>query len=290
MIQNWGPKGFCYFEEALWSSSLDQNSLRKIQHFLVLNRFANIDVALAQPIGAQAARTQWQKYYGVDGCCRVRDIKVEIPEFSNHLKLTFAYKSEVERQQNSDRKLVVANAIRLVFGVSVARELVLHSFYSCNDPEHGPFSDTGFASKFDNQTPNIFDDPPIEDARLGNFPPEAAVFLDHAFRQEYPIERFVLMWSALEVITRALPVKGQAGAKRENFFLGLGSSIANEELKRLVDVRHKLFKEGRTNRTAIEENCWSLYAAIQIMALSDGPQRHSFLIGYEDYIRNQRVP
>jgi len=177
---------------------------------------------------------------------------------------------------------VVANALRLVFGVPIARELIQTTLFGENE-ESATLSDEGFASVFDTQSINLFTDPSIEDAALIDIPEEAAFLLDRAFGQTYPGERFILMWLAFETIINAAIDTGSNGRKREEYFRGvLGSDIANAEVHRLFDLRCALFKEGRLiSSNSIEEDSWSLYAALQLAAMKESELRRAFLSGFE---------
>lgn len=207
------------------------------------------------------------------------------------LKLTFFYDSVVERDQRRVQSVLVANALRMMFGVPIARELVLvrhgelilHEKCVISD-----LSDVGFASAFDTQNLNIFDNLPIEEAKLRPMPLEASTLLDSAFVQHYPYERFIMMWLAFEAVVHTHSGSGTNGRKRQRYFLEeLGSQIACDEVKRIFGIRNDTFKEGRLENIDFDQICWSLYAALQLALMEECPQRTAYLSGYEDYIKTQ---
>lgn len=289
IVKEFRCHGFTFFRETVWSSSLQQADLSKIRNFLSKNNFNNIDVSLVVPQDDKTSRMRWSTHYQTSGQCISLMHQVPIPAKSNNLKLTFCYPSSEMRGNSRAEITVVANALRLVFGVPIARELLITSFFS-TDEEPTSQSDEGFASLFDNQSLNIFDSPPIEAAELIKIPEEAAFLLDKAFAQTFPSERFILMWLAFEALTHTVIEKGSNGDKRKSFFKNiLKSDIANDEVKRLFDLRCEIFKEGRALDKNIENDSWSLYAALQLLVMKDCEQRSAFLAGYENTVK-ERAP
>ncbi|WP_368639589.1 hypothetical protein ABRZ04_11630 [Castellaniella ginsengisoli] len=282
IAEEFGQQGMKFFRETLWSSSLQRVDLPRVRKFLANNGFEAIDVALSLPMDDSAFRMSWATHYLADGQCMSTMIQVPIPKDTNHLKLTFGYIDNAMRESSQPQVIVVANALRLVFGVPAARELIQTTLFGENE-ESATQSDEGFTSVFDTQSINLFTDPSIEDAALIPLPEEAAFLLDKAFGQTYPGERFILMWLAFEAIINAVIDTGSNGRKREEYFRGvLGSDIANAEVHRLFNLRCALFKEGRLiNSNSIEEECWTLYAALQLAVMKESELRRAFLSGFE---------
>lgn len=290
IIEEFGSYGFKFFRETIWSSSLQQIDLPRIRKFLAKNDFHHIDVALMRPGDDQTCRKSWSRHYQPSGQCISLMREASIPAESNHLKLTFSYANAEARHENRTQTLVVANALRLVFGVPVARELIITRFFSDDENEPEFFSDEGYASLFDVQSLNFFDTPAIEDTQLVKIPEEAVILLDKSFAQTYPIERFILMWMAFEAIVHSVVENGSNGAKREYFFKKiLKSTIANDEIYRLFQIRCAVFKEGQAPNHNIENDCWSLYAALQLLIMKDCEQRSAFLSGYENSIKQRTL-
>lgn len=292
IIKEFGHYGFKFFRETIWSSSLQQADLPRVRNFLSKNKFEYIDVSLVIPPDDKTNRMRWSTHYQQSGQCISSMHEVPIPAESNHLKLTFCYTSAEIRHDSRDQTIVIANALRLVFGVPVARELVITRYFSVDKEEAEFFSDEGYASKFDTQELNMFNDPAIEQAELIDIPEEAAILLDKSFSQTYPRERFILMWLAFEVIIHSIIEKGNNGEKRQTFFKDiLKSEIANDEVYRLFKLRCVLFKEGQSPNQyiEIENDCWSLYAALQISIMKDCEQRSAFLSGYENTVKTHAL-
>lgn len=281
IIKEFAPQGLIFFRETLWSSALQRADLPKVRNFLAKNNFHGIDVALSSPPDDNTSRTRWAKHYDSSGQCISLNTQVLIPSGSNHLKLTFGYPDPGLRDLHRPNVFVVANSLRLVFGVTIARELIITSFFGANE-KLAMHSDEGYASLFDTQEINLFQEPPIEGAEVISLPADAAFLLEKAFVQEFPNERFILMWLAFESVINATVKSGSNGKKREAFFKGtLQSEVANAEVFRLFKLRCEIFKEGSSSNLSIEDDCWSLYAALQLVTLKDCEQRHAFLSGYE---------
>lgn len=230
---------------------------------------------------------RWAPFYDATGQCISAGYETPIPVDTWFLKLKLEYETTQARDEGLARTTVIANTLRMIFGVPVARELVLTIYSEHGSDEKYTLSDVGFASMFDNQSLNIFDDPPTENSTIRPLPAEASVLLDKAFSQRYSHERFILMWLAFEAIVHTFQIGASNGEKRKQYFQGhLGSNEANDEVKRLFDIRNGAFKEGRFERINFEEACWSLYSAIQLALLTQCPQRDAYLAGYEKYIRS----
>ncbi|MBC7103165.1 MAG: hypothetical protein H5U13_08095 [Parvibaculum sp.] len=288
IIDEWTHLGFRYFEETMWSSSLQQKDLPKIKGLLSINNFSNVDVALAIPQDDTIERIRWLRYYQIDQCMSV-PYGVRIPTGSNHLKFTLGFTNAEERGNQYSNSIAAANIIRLIFGVPAARELMLASHFSDENSDSGPYSDIGYASPFDNQSINLFENPPIEKTELNNIPQEASLLLDKAFVQPYAHERFILMWLAFEAIVHSFPGGGDNGEKRQRFFVQeLNSNTINEEVYRLFKFRNSIFKEGVFSNTNVDDECWSLYAVLQLAIMKDCPQRQAFLEGYEKILNQRR--
>lgn len=291
LINEWGPRGFKFFEETIWSSSLQKADSPKIRDFLATNDFNNVDTSILIPPDNKTFRIRWVRYYQASGQCVSDGHPVPIPAGSNHLKLTFCYDCAETRQQRRNQAVVVANALRLVFGVPVARELILVSRFSEEEIETGISSDVGYASPFDTQSLNMFENPPIEGAELIPLPEEAAILLDKAFAQTFPNERFILMWLAFEAIIHSHPGRAENGKKRKKFFREeLKSDLVSEEVFRLFKLRNDAFKEGRFSHPHFDQECWSLYAALQLAIMKDCPQRSALLSGYENTLKQRGTP
>lgn len=290
MIKEFGPRGFKFFRETIWSSSIQQADLPRVRNFISKNNLKNIDVSIIRPQDDKTCRMKWSTHYEQSGQCISKIHEVAIPTGSNHLKLTFCYTSAEKRHNSLAQTIVVANALRLVFGVPIARELVITRYFSEDKENADFFSDEGYASLFDNQELNMFNSPPIEETELIKIPEEAAIILDKAFSQTYPEERFILMWLAFEAIIHSVIKNGSNGEKRKTFFKDiLKSDIANDEVFRLFKLRCDLFKEGQSSQN-IENDCWSLYAALQLLIMKDCEQRSAFLSGYENNLNQGDKP
>lgn len=286
VVTEFASKGLRFFEERIWSSSLQREDLHRVRVFLKTHGFLHIDAERMLPRDDSTSRIRWSRHYQKDGQCIVRNHASPIYANSAHLKLTFGYESEEARKECQDQSLVVANALRLLFGVSIARELIFVSQFSDANLMNGPVSDLGFASSFDIQNINRFKNPPVEEAELIRMPEEAAMLLDKAFAQTFPQEQFVLMWLAFETIIHSRPGNGTNGDKRKKFFLKeLGSSIVNQEVLRLFHVRCDAFKEGKLRELNFDQECWALYAVLQVAIMKDCPQRKSFLSGLENKLQ-----
>lgn len=282
MIQEWGKLGFSVFKETIWSSSLQQKDLSKIRCFFKQNDIENVDVSIVIPQTNDTPRMRWTKHYAMTGQC-ISKIRDEfIPANSNNLKLTFCYRSKREEKEHETQSVYVVNILRLIFGVPIARELLIIRHFSNDNDDPTRQSDTDFASMFDTQSLNMFPEPPIEKSKVIEVPVEATILLDKAFSQTYPAERFVLMWLAFEAIINSLPLAGKNGDKRKTFFKEyLKSDAINNEVFRLFRLRCDLFKEGKISNSSLEKDCWSLYAAIQLTIMKDCEQRQAFISGYE---------
>lgn len=283
IIQEWGTQGYSFFSETIWSSSLQQKDLARIRKFLTNASICNADVSLVRPPDSSTPRHRWSKHYDATGQC-ISLLRDEfIPEGSNNLKLTFFYRNSEDKHDGYINEIHAINILRLVFGVPIARELLLTRSFSNNTSQPVSSSEVGFASYFDTQSLNLFNSPDIENSKIKQLPPETTILLDKAFSQTFSIERFILMWLAFEAIISSLPIEGSNGDKRKTYFAReLGSEKINEEIHRLFKTRCDIFKRGKFSSDQIEKDCWSLYAAIQLAILEECDQRKAFILGYEN--------
>lgn len=282
IIQEWSAHGYSFFSETIWSSSPQQKDLPRIRKFLTNASINNADISLIRPADSATPRQRWSKHYDASGQCISLLREEPIIEGSNNLKLTFCYKDGEQQQRGHTNEIHTVNILRLVFGVPIARELLLTRNFSNDKCQPAHNSDVGFASYFDTQSLNLFCNPDIESAKIRQLPPETTILIDKAFSQTFPIERFVLMWLAFEAILSSLPINGSNGEKRKKHFAQeLGSPKINEEIHRLFNTRCNIFKEGKFSSDQIEKDCWSLYAAIQLAILEECDQRKAFVSGYE---------
>ena len=115
------------------------------------------------------------------------------------------------------------------------------------------------------------------------------LLLDKAFEQEFPIERFILMWTGFEAIINYIePGNKQTGDKRISYFRKLGSKLINDEVFRIFKIRCNLFKEAKfMSLKEIENENWSLYAIIQLTIMEDCPVKTKFLKGYENLLEEK---
>jgi hypothetical protein len=284
MVKRAEDKGFTFFKETIWSSSLKQKDLSKVRDFLLKNFFDNVDVTLVIPENNENLDLKWVNYYDAGNDmqpCSTLQNKF-IPAGSNNIKLTFCYFSEEEEKAKNSQTLYIVNSLRLIFGVPIARELIfVRRFSTESDAEMS--SDVGYASVFITQPLNLFDNPPIEGAELINIPEEAIILLDKAFLQTYDIERFILMWLAFEAIMNDFFKGRDNGKKREWFCMNeLKSSVINDEVFRLYRIRCAMFKEGKKSSSTMSDECWSLYGIIQLAIMKNCPQRAAFLGCFEN--------
>lgn len=274
-----------FTSETFWSSALQHQDLKRVTTFLEENSHIEIDVSLVTPPSAGAHRVRWSTFYDSTGQCISASYEMPIPDGSRFLNLAKRYQSAEARDAGLAQITLVANALRLIFGVPAARERVLVVYSDDTSSEKLCLTVVGFASKFDNQNLNFFENPPIETAQIRAIPMEASVLLDKAFLQTYAQERFILMWLAFEAIMHTHEYKGSNGRKRKSLFRDeLGSGLVNDEVNRIRCIRNDSFKEGLFESVDFEEACWSLYAAIQLALLVTGQHRLAFLRGYENYI------
>ena len=107
----------------------------------------------------------------------------------------------------------------------------------------------------------------------------------------FPNERFILMWLAFEAIMRSHPGRAENGKKREKLFKDeLKSDIVSKEVLRLFKLRNNAFKESRFSHPHFDQECWSLYAVLQLAIMKDCPQRSAFLSGYENTLEQRGMP
>lgn len=287
LISEWGAEGVTYFEESIWSSSIKYSDLQRIRDFLKVNNFKYFDISIVRPQDDLTERMKFRTHYSEDGQCFSTNYGITVPKNSNNLKLTIGLEGEVKNQECQDKTLYIINSLRIIFGIPIARELMLvTSFDSINYDVAGHSSELGYASKFDVQDLNLYEH--IEYSKIRYIPIEASILLDKAFEQRFPKERFILMWVAFEAIINSIYPSDHNGNKRIKYFKEeLKSEIANDEVYRLFKVRCDVFKEGKFEQKEFEEENWSLYAAIQLTIMEDCPQRIAFLKGYEQAIINR---
>lgn len=284
LINEWGAEGIIYFEESVWSSSIKHSDLPRIREFLKVNNFKYFDISIVRPQDDLTQRMKFRTHYSEDGQCFSTNYGVTVPINSNNLKLTIGVELGLKNQECQDKTLYIINSLRIIFGIPIARELMFTSLASIeNFLNVGVSSELGYASKFDTQNLNLYEG--IESCQLRELPVDALILLDKAFQQRFSDERFILMWVAFEAIINSLPNLKMNGNKRQKYFQEeLASEIVNQEIIRLRDFRHIVFKEAKFEEGMVEEINWSLYMAIQLAMLSDCPQRQAFLNGYEQYI------
>lgn len=287
LIEDWKDGGISHIEESIWSSTVQQKDLNKIREFLFKNNFKCIDISIIRPQNDETKRIKFRTHYDESGQCFSTNYGISIPMNSNNLKLTVGLENELKNQECQDKTLYIINSLRVIFGVPIARELMFKSSGSIeNFLDAGVNSELGYASKFDTQDLNLYEE--IEYCQLRELPVEALILLDKSFQQRFPSERFILMWVAFEAIINSIYPSDHNGNKRIFYFKEeLKSDIVNNEVFRLFKIRCDAFKEGKFEQKDIEEENWSLYMAIQLAILSDCPQRQAFLKGYEQYIFNK---
>lgn len=287
LIQKWRKENIIFFEETIWTSSIQQSDLPKVRDFLTRNDFEHVDLSIVRPQSNELTRIKWKYHYDSTGQCISTNYQNKIEANSNHLKLTIGLKEKHENQECQNETISIINTLRLVFGVPIAKELLFVNHYQKEDIVGTTNSEEGFASYFLSQSLNMF--PDMADIKVKSIPVESSILLDTALQQKFPVECFVLMWTAFEAIIHALDIPGQKnGDKRRNYFeKELGSPIVNNEVKRLYqDVRCNIFKEAKfsTNRSIEDEN-WSLYSVLQLTIMDDCPPRMKFLKGYEEILK-----
>ncbi|MDA0109000.1 hypothetical protein OH456_12600 [Vibrio sp. La 4.2.2] len=283
ILKEWSESGFHYFQETIWSSSLQQKELGRIRDFLTNNGINNVDVSIVIPETDDTTKLKWITYYDKSGQCCSTNRNINIPAQSNNLKLTFCYTNKQVSEEQKQQVHQVTSALRLIFGVPIARELLFTREFSNDEDLPISHSETGFASYFDSQGLNLFDEPPIQTAKIIDIPKEAALLIDKALSLTFPPERFVLMWLAFEAIINSFQSNANNGKKREKFFKEeLQSELLNDEVYRLFRLRCDLFKEGKESTLkSLESDCWSLYKIIQITILKNCIQRDAFINGLE---------
>jgi len=287
LAEDWGSSGISHIEESIWSSTIQQKDLNRIREFLSKNNFKYVDISIVRPLNNKTEQTKFRTHYDELGRCFSTNYGICIPANSNNLKLTVGLESELKNQECRDKTLYIINSLRIIFGIPIARELMFTSLAQIESfLDTGINSELGYASKFDVQNLNLYEE--IEYSELRELPIDALILLDKAFQQKFPKERFILMWVAFEAIINSLPNLKMNGNKRQKYFQEeLASEILNQEIIRLRDFRHIVFKEAKFKDEEVEKINWSLYMAIQLAILSDCPQRQAFLNGYEQYVLNK---
>lgn len=287
LIKYWKDKGIENIEETIWSSSLRRENLERVRTFLNSNGFNYLDISIVFPNDEKTKRTKFRTHYDLEGQCYSTNYAVAIPANSNNLKLTVGLEQNLKNQECQDKTLQIINCLRIIFGIPIARELMLVTNSNIDDFLNAKFSsELGFASPFDTQNLNFYED--IEYSELRQIPVEALILLDKAFQQRFPKERFIIMWVAFESIVNSIYPSDHNGNKRSKYFKEeLKSDIANEEVFRLFKIRNDVFKEGKFQHDEFDNENWSLYAAIQLTMLDECSQRTAFLKGYEEIILNR---
>lgn len=287
LINTWGSQNITFFEETIWSSSIQQLDLPKVRDFLEANNFNFFDVSIVRPPKSDLSRILWKYHYDETGQCISTNYQKEILENSNHLKLVIGLEEKENNDSYQNKTISIINILRLVFGVPIAKELMLLNHFNKDNYIGSSNSKEGFASPFLNQSLNMF--PDIKDLKIKDLPVEAAILLDKAFEQEFPIERFILMWTGFEAIINYIePGNKQTGDKRISYFKKLGSKLINDEVFRIFKIRCNLFKEAKfMSLKEIENENWSLYAIIQLTIMEDCPVKTKFLKGYENLLEEK---
>lgn len=285
LIEQWKSNNLVFFEESIWTSSIQIEDLPKVKSFLENNNFNFFDISIVIPPENDTSRIFWKHHYDVNGQCISTNYQKEIVANSNHLKLTVGLEKEENNQEYQDKTISIINILRMIFGVPIAKELVLLNHFTSDDYEGTTSSQQGFASVFHTQNLNMF--PDINEIKVKSLPIEASILLDKAFEQNFPIERFILMWTGFEsIINHIEPGNKQTGEKRISYFKKLGSEIINDEVKRIFKVRCNLFKEAKfMSLKDMENENWSLYAIIQLTIMEDCPVKTKFLKGYENELK-----
>lgn len=282
LINEWGTENITFFEESIWTSSIQHEDLTKVRSFLENNNFNFVDISIVRPPTNDSSRIFWKHHYEVSGKCISTNYQKEIVANSNHLKLTVGLEKEENSQEYQNKTISVINVLRIIFGVPIANELVLLKHFNSENSEGSTRSQLGFASPFLTQALNMY--PDIEEIKVKSLPVEASILLDKAFEQNYPIERFILMWTGFEtIINHIVDGNKSNGLKRKIYFDKLGSEKISNEVFRLFNVRCNLFKEGKIlSAKQLEDENWSLYSILQLLIMEDCPVRTKFLKGYEN--------
>ena len=284
LISDWKNDGIKVIEESIWSSSIQLENLPRIRQFLSFNSFKYVDISIVRPLNNHTKRMKFRTHYDESGQCFSTNYDISIPTKSNNLKLTVGLEKEVKNQEYQDKTTRIINALRTIFGLPIARELMFVThFNSENLLTAGVSSELGYASPFDTQSLNFYDE--IEFSKLRNVPIDALILLDKAFQQKFPKERFILMWVSFEAIINSIYLSDNNGNKRVKYFKEeLKSNIVNDEVYRLFKLRCAVFKESKFEHEQFDEENWSLYTAVQLAMMEDCPQRTAFLRGYEQII------
>lgn len=287
LISTWGSKNITFFEETIWSSSIQQTDLPQVRDFLETNNFNFFDISIIRPQEPDFGRIKWKYHYDATGQCIGTNYQNRIELNSNHLKLTVGLTEQIDKKECQDITISIISLLRIVFGVPIARELIKVNHYHKNNPIGNTQSEEGFASYFLNQDLNMF--PDISSAKVKNIPVEASVLLDKALQQKYPTECFILMWTSFESIINNIEQGKNNGIKRRNYFDKLGSTLVNDEVERLYkEVRCNIFKQGKDlSIKDIENENWSLYAILQLTIMEECPVRTKFLKGYENLLEER---
>jgi hypothetical protein len=292
IIDEFEKRGLKFFREVLYSSAFQISDLPRVRSLIAENGFDNVDVALLRLDEGTIHRYFPMQLCTIEGQFMQYWLAVELPTPTklNFLKLTLAFSSE-EDMENADFEITkLVNLLRVIFGTPAAKEQQFQGAFSKDNIAGQQILLKGFASYFDSQGLNLFNIPPIEEARLRPMTKGIATLLESAFTQRYPEVQFVLMWLALEAVVNSFPGGSNNGEKRKRYFLHeLGSSAANQEVKRLHDLRGNIFKQGDfLPQKKLSMATWSLYWVLQLAMLDACPQRDEFLKGFELFLATER--
>jgi hypothetical protein len=291
LFEEWDADNILFLEETIWTSSIQQSDLSKARMLLLNNGFKHVDLCIVRPNNEDFGRIKWKYHYDLKGNCISTNYQTKIEVQSNHLKLIVGLIDKNDNQECQNTTLSVISTLRVIFGIPIARELVFVNSYTKGNPTCTTSSEEGFTSYFLTQSLNMF--PNIENAKVKIIPVEACILLDKAFQQKYPIECFVLMWTAFESIIHSLDIPGNTnGLKRKNYFTNeLKSELINDEAYRLhQDVRCNIFKEAKfTSAKDVEDENFSLYAILQLTIMEDCPERSKFLKSYEEILKTKKA-
>lgn len=174
----------------------------------------------------------------------------------------------------------ITSAIRLCHGVSAVGQSRYSCVYDVIDDSCTAYSDyfTLLAEEMgegkDISATCRFD----ANFTLFDFPlkPDAEVLFNRALAENSPHTRFLFFWLCFESII------GKARSRRD-FFLGkLGSTIIDEEVGRLADVRNDLAHEGKF--TATSRDTTSLLWALRLVLFAQNGAFRNAVHEYEQWI------
>lgn len=273
-----------FVSQTLWTTTLEAEHLPRVRSFLNVNGFGELGVSIVWPSQDGQTRLSWSKFYDRQGNIQSRSYEIPIPAGSTFLKLQRSNVSAESRDSEAWLFVAAANVLRIAFGASAARELVL-TFHLDGDSSPRWLSDVGYGSPFDTQSINTLDNPTIECAQLRQLPNVTHTLRNKAFDMKYEHERFILLWLAFETIFSSLEGKEKNGLKRGNFFLTeLGSQLVNAEVKRIKSIRDSVFKDAGQQIHDFARINLALFSMIQLATIVDCPQRTVLLSRLESQI------